>query len=129
MVRRPGQDSARRVRRGSRTRRRLPASGAAAVPRSLQVRAISRGQVMKVLVYGSRLFGQVVRCLVDDCGHEFAGFIDDSYEGEDVLGPFASVRQTCSPSDYVCVNAVGYSDLTARRGVTARIRDAKIGRA
>jgi sugar O-acyltransferase (sialic acid O-acetyltransferase NeuD family) len=79
---------------------------------------------MKVLVYGSRLFGQVVRCLVDDCGHEFAGFIDDSYEGEDVLGPFASVRQTCSPSDYVCVNAVGYSDLTARRGVTARIRDA-----
>ena len=24
---------------------------------------------MKVLVYGSRLFGGVVRCLVEDCGH------------------------------------------------------------
>ena len=79
---------------------------------------------MRVLVYGSRLFGQVVRCLVEDCGHEFAGFIDDTYQTEDVLGPFASVRQTCSPSEYACVNAVGYSDLSARRGVTARIRDA-----
>jgi UDP-N-acetylbacillosamine N-acetyltransferase len=79
---------------------------------------------MKVLVYGSRLFGQVVRCLVEDCGHEFAGFIDDTYEGEDVLGSFAAVQQTHAPSEYGCVNAVGYSDLSARRDVTGRIRGA-----
>ncbi len=34
------------------------------------------------------MFGQVIQCLVEDCGHEFAGFIDDVYEGEGVLGPF-----------------------------------------
>jgi len=79
---------------------------------------------MKVLVYGSRMFGQVIRCLVEDCGREFAGFIDDVHEGEGVLGPFSSVRLTHSPSEYVCVNAVGYSDLAARRTVTARIQDA-----
>ena len=79
---------------------------------------------MKVLVYGSRLFGQVIRCLVEDCGHEFAGFIDDTYQGEGVLGPFDSVQQTFPPSKFYCVNAVGYSDLSARRSVTTRITDA-----
>ena len=54
--------------------------------RGLQARAVSSGQVMKALVYGSRLFGQVVRCLVEDWGHEFAGFIDDTHEGDDVPG-------------------------------------------
>ena len=79
---------------------------------------------MKVLVYGSRMFGQVIRCLVEDCGHEFAGYIDDSHEGADVLGSFASVRQTHPPTEFACVNAVGYSDLAARRSVTTRITDA-----
>jgi sugar O-acyltransferase (sialic acid O-acetyltransferase NeuD family) len=79
---------------------------------------------MNVLVYGSRLFGGVVRRLVEDCGHEFAGFIDDTYHGPDILGPFDAVRMRCSPSDYACVNAVGYNDLSARRDVSARIRDA-----
>ena len=63
---------------------------------------------MKALVYGSRLFGQVVRCLVEDCGHEFAGFIDDTHEGDDVLGTSRPCSRS-APSDYVCVNAVGYS--------------------
>lgn len=79
---------------------------------------------MKVLVYGSRLFGGVIRCLLDDCGHEFAGFIDDVHQGEEVLGPFDRTRRTHPPGDYGCVNAVGYSDLAARRNVTARIREA-----
>ena len=79
---------------------------------------------MKVLVYGSRLFGGVIRCLVEDCGHEFVGFIDDVHEGDGVLGTFAAVRQKYSASEYACVNAVGYSDLSARRDVTSRIRDA-----
>lgn len=79
---------------------------------------------MKVLVYGSRMFGQVIRCLVDDCGHEFAGFIDDVHQGEGVLGPFSSVQRTHPPTGYACVNAVGYSDLAARRTVSARIQEA-----
>jgi len=79
---------------------------------------------MKVLIYGSRLFGQVIRCLVEDCGHEFVGFIDDIHTGDGVLGPFSSVLLTHPPPEYVCVNAVGYSDLAARRTVTARIQDA-----
>jgi sugar O-acyltransferase (sialic acid O-acetyltransferase NeuD family) len=79
---------------------------------------------MKVLVYGSRLFGGVIRCLVEDCGHEFAGFIDDTHPGEHVLGTFASVQQSHPASKYACVNAVGYSDLAARRAVSGRIQEA-----
>ena len=79
---------------------------------------------MKVLVYGSRLFGGVVRCLVEDCGHEFAGFVDDMHQGEHVLGTFASVQKSHPPSKYACVNAVGYADLSARRAVSGRIQEA-----
>lgn len=79
---------------------------------------------MKILVYGSRMFGGVIQCLVEDCGHEFAGFIDDMYEGEGVLGPFEQARLTHPPSEYSCVNAVGYSNLAARREVTSRIQSA-----
>ena len=79
---------------------------------------------MKLLVYGSRMFGAVVRSLVEDCGHEFAGFIDDMYEGPDVRGRFDAVRQSHPPASFGCVNAVGYNNLAARRGVSRRIRDA-----
>jgi sugar O-acyltransferase (sialic acid O-acetyltransferase NeuD family) len=79
---------------------------------------------MKILVYGSRMFGGVIRCLVEDCGHDFAGFIDDVHQGEGVLGSFAQTRLTHPPAEFGCVNAVGYSDLAARRVVTARIQDA-----
>lgn len=79
---------------------------------------------MNVLVYGSQMFGGVIRSLVEDCGHEFSGFIDDMYTGEHVLGPFASVREKCPPSEYAVVNAVGYANLSARRAVTSRIQEA-----
>jgi sugar O-acyltransferase (sialic acid O-acetyltransferase NeuD family) len=79
---------------------------------------------MKVLIYGSQMFGQVIRCLVQDCGHQFVGFIDDVHQGDDVLGPFSSVLLTHLSSEYVCVNAVGYSDLASRRTVSERIRNA-----
>ena len=79
---------------------------------------------MKVLVYGSRLFGGVIRCLVEDCGHEFAGFIDDVHEGPGLLGVFEQVRASHPPDRYACVNGVGYNNLAARRNVTARIEAA-----
>lgn len=79
---------------------------------------------MKVLVYGSLLMGAVVRSLVDDCGHEFAGFIDDINPGAEVLGPFGAVLVSHPPASFACVNAIGYRDLATRRMVSERIRAA-----
>ena len=79
---------------------------------------------MKILVYGSRMFGTVIRSLVDDCGHEFAGFIDDLHEGPEVRGGFDAVRASHPPSDFACINAVGHNSLDARRAVSERIRGA-----
>jgi sugar O-acyltransferase (sialic acid O-acetyltransferase NeuD family) len=76
---------------------------------------------VKLLVYGSRTFGVVVRRLIADCGHEFAGFIDDLHPGPDVLGPFDVVRQSHPAGSFGCVNAVGYASLRARRDVSLRI--------
>jgi sugar O-acyltransferase (sialic acid O-acetyltransferase NeuD family) len=76
---------------------------------------------MKVLVYGSRTFGQVVRNLVVDCGHEFAGFVDDRSTGPEILGRFTEVTRSHPAGEFACINAVGYRDLAARRAVTERI--------
>ena len=77
---------------------------------------------MKILVYGSTTFGSVVRVLVEECGHEFAGFIDDvNPAGPGVVGAFTAVAVSHPPAVYACVNAVGYNDLPARQRVTERI--------
>jgi sugar O-acyltransferase (sialic acid O-acetyltransferase NeuD family) len=77
---------------------------------------------VKILVYGSTTFGSVVRVLVEECGHEFAGFIDDvSPSGPSVLGAFDAVSRSHPPPAFACVNAVGYNDLAARQRVTDRI--------
>jgi len=77
---------------------------------------------VKILVYGSTTFGSVVRVLVEDCGHEFAGFIDDVHpSAADVLGTFDQVVNSHKAGAFACVNAVGYNDLAARARVTARI--------
>ncbi len=107
----------------------VSASAAGTVDQYLERRCRSRavctsicvrgGQAMKVLVYGSTTFGSVVRVLVEDCGHEFAGFIDDLHRGPDVLGPFERAAIT-SAASHRCVNAVGYA-LRARLAVSQRI--------
>lgn len=79
---------------------------------------------MGILIYGSRTFGRVIRVLVQECGHEFAGFIDDMNTGPDVVGPFDAAMVAHPPSTCEVVNAIGYRDLAARETVTARIRDA-----
>jgi len=77
---------------------------------------------VKILVYGSTTFGSVVRVLVEECGHEFAGFIDDvTPSGPDVLGSFDTVKTTHPAAGFACVNAVGYNDLAARQRVSDRI--------
>jgi sugar O-acyltransferase (sialic acid O-acetyltransferase NeuD family) len=79
---------------------------------------------MKILVFGSQLFGVVIRSLVEDCGHEFAGFIDDIHVGPEVLGGLEAVGRSHPPGDFACVNAVGYKNLGARRLVSDRMRSA-----
>lgn len=76
----------------------------------------------KVLVYGSQEFGRVVRDLVEVCGEEFIGYIDDLYSGEEVLGTFAEIVENYPPADYVVALAVGYNNLAARAGVAQRLK-------
>ena len=76
---------------------------------------------MKLLVYGSGVFGGVARILLEECGHQFAGFVDDITAGPDVVGTFDAVRETHPATAHGCVNAVGYRDLAARQRVTDRV--------
>lgn len=69
---------------------------------------------MKLLVYGSRDFGRVVRDLAQTCGHHFVGFVDDLYEGAHVLGNYGAVKSLYPPGSAGMVIAIGYGHLEAR---------------
>src|SRR5437667_7957317 len=70
---------------------------------------------MKLLVYGSRDFGRVIKDLVRQTGHEFAGFVDDFSQGPEIVGTYEQVRTTFPPSSGTgIVVAVGYEHLAAR---------------
>lgn len=77
----------------------------------------------KILVYGSQEFGQVVRDLVEVCGEEFVGYIDDVYEGKEVLGPFAQIQQRFPPADYAVALAIGYKNLGVRAQLAQRVTE------
>ena len=50
---------------------------------------------MKLLIYGSKDFGQVVREVAIDCQYECCGFIDDEAAPDgQILGTFDQVRAT-----------------------------------
>lgn len=69
----------------------------------------------KIIVYGSKEFGYVVKDIVSQCGHHFVGFIDDySSDGGQVLGNFDQIVKSFSPESYEIAIAIGYSDLNAR---------------
>jgi len=78
----------------------------------------------KILIYGSREFGRVVRTLVIDCGYSFVGFIDDWESGADIMGRFEEVLSRFPPSECQIAIAIGYKDLRARMEVYRRIKDA-----
>lgn len=78
----------------------------------------------KVLVYGSLEFGQVVRNLVKECGHEFVGYVDDSNSGDCVLGRFVDVMGQFPPGEYEVAVAVGYKSLEARWSVFEKVKSA-----
>lgn len=76
------------------------------------------------MVYGSQEFGKVVRDLVEMCGKQFAGFIDDVFEGDEILGPFALIVEKFPSSEYAVAMAVGYKDLGVRSLVSQRVKAA-----
>ena len=80
---------------------------------------------MKLLVYGSRDFGTVLRELVADCGHEFAGFLDDVNPGAPgVVGSYATAKDSHPPSTCGLVLAIGYKHLEARAKIFAAAKAA-----
>ena len=80
---------------------------------------------MKLLVYGSRDFGKVLRELATDCGHAFAGFVDDVEPGNaGVVGTFEAARASHPASSHGLVMAIGYKHLEARLRIMAAARAA-----
>ncbi len=69
---------------------------------------------MKLLVYGSREFGRVIRDLLIVCGHEFAGYVDDMYTGEQFVGTYSAARLLHPPASCGMLIAIGYGHLEAR---------------
>lgn len=77
---------------------------------------------MRLLIYGSREFAEVVRDLAAACGHECAGHIDDYTTGPGILGDYSFCRLQYPPSEYGVVLAVGYKDLAARWNLFQTLR-------
>lgn len=77
---------------------------------------------MDVIVYGSGLFGRLVRELLPVVDHHFIGYVDDLHAGDDVLGGWETVLDRHSPGDFGVVVAVGHRSLAARRRICERVR-------
>ena len=76
----------------------------------------------KILVYGSREFGLVVRDLAGQCGYRFAGFIDDMHRGADILGTWQDVSRSHPAAEHCVAMAIGYHHLRERRILCERVR-------
>jgi UDP-3-O-[3-hydroxymyristoyl] glucosamine N-acyltransferase len=69
---------------------------------------------MNILIYGSKIFGQVVRELVLNLGHHFCGFIDDFDQGVEIIGSYDQVKKQYSNKSYSIAIAIGYKNLLTR---------------
>jgi len=69
---------------------------------------------MKLLVYGSHEFAEVLADQARASGHEVAGFVDDFRCAPHVVGTFEQARARFSPRDVGFVLAIGYRHLQAR---------------
>jgi sugar O-acyltransferase (sialic acid O-acetyltransferase NeuD family) len=93
--------------------------------------------VNKVLVYGCAEFGQVVRNLVECCGYEFSGFIDDAFSGMKLVElvdkykfdpcryafvPYERAKFELLPKKYAIAIAVGYKSLKARWDIYQKVK-------
>jgi sugar O-acyltransferase (sialic acid O-acetyltransferase NeuD family) len=78
---------------------------------------------MKVLLYGSKSFSDVLAELARDCGHEVAGKVDDINHGPSILGSLSDVSKSHCPGDYGIILAIGYNNLASRWDAWRRIRE------
>ena len=90
---------------------------------------MTRGQptptlTKEVLVYGASTFGHVVRALVGDCGHKFAGFIDDRIQGPEIVGNLETLLSRSLAGDFEVAMAIGYRHLDARLALFHRLHSA-----
>jgi len=92
----------------------------------------------KILVYGAAEFGQVVKNLVQICGHDFAGFIDDyNTPTNDVwFGTYEDIKAgwlrhegrlsfECGKirsKDYAIAIAIGYKSLETRWKIYEKVK-------
>ena len=77
---------------------------------------------MNLLIYGSREFSEVVKDLVIQCDHEFAGFIDDYDSGGNIVCSFADIVEKYPAGKFGVVIAIGYKHLKARWEIFHRIQ-------
>ena len=61
---------------------------------------------MDMIIYGSQIFGRLVRELLTATGHRFIGFVDDVHDGDDVIGAWEEVLRRFAPGD--CGLAIAY---------------------
>lgn len=76
---------------------------------------------VKLLIYGSKEFGKVLRDLAIGCGHDFVGYIDDLHSGSDVVGSYESAKRLHPPGSVGVVVAIGYEHLDARWRIYQRV--------
>ena len=75
-----------------------------------------------ILIYGSREFSNIVRELLETCGFNFAGLIDDFYKDKpDIIGSFEEIRELYPPSHYDIALAIGYNNLKMRSSIYTKI--------
>ena len=80
---------------------------------------------MRFLIYGSRSFARTVTALIESCGHQVLGMLDDySPTAPGVLGTFEDACRNHSRAAVVMALAIGYNDLDARWRAWQRIRAA-----
>lgn len=79
---------------------------------------------MRLLIYGSKEFAATVAELIQHCGHEVIGMVDDFSTSPGIVGTFDSVTRDFPACDYGFAVAIGYSNIPARWKAWERIRTA-----
>jgi sugar O-acyltransferase (sialic acid O-acetyltransferase NeuD family) len=79
---------------------------------------------VKLLIYGSKDFGRLLRELICQSGHEFLGFVDDfDPAGSEAVGPYTEALRIYPPAAGIgMVMAIGYKHLDARQELWDRVR-------
>jgi len=74
-----------------------------------------------LIIYGASEFGQVIKPLAQQCGHEIVGFVDDWHVGNGIVAGDAMV-DAFPPAQVDVVIGIGYRHLSARKKIFERIK-------